>query len=376
MRGKRLKKTVLLAVKLAIAAGLLAWLMSKGQLDLAKIGQTLRHNTGWIAVAFLIYNVCIAITALRWRMLLLSQGLRPSVREVVTMAYIGCFFSCFLPGGTGGDLVKAYYVARDSAKKAEAVTTVFLDRVLGLYCMVGLAAVAVLFRLGHLWHYGGDKGLFGLTATQLLVVGVVGGFAAATLGLVVFLSSHCRRMVHWLLDKLPAGPSSVLKRIYEAVYLYRTHKAVLGKFILYSVANHTLASLVAGIIGMSLGDPVVHEGARALNYLFLIPLGLVLNGLPVAPAGVGVFEWALGFLFGTVLHPGEPNYGATLGAIFHLIVLLTNQTGLFFYLAGKRRVAEALHEAEAQAEAAPDPASQAPASGDRPGMPTDSEGLA
>jgi len=235
------------------------------------------------------------------------------------------------------------------------VTTVLLDRVLGLYCMVGLAAVAILFRLGYLWRHGGEKGLFGLSATQLLVVGVVGGFAAATLGLVAFLSSHCRRLVHWLLDKLPAGPGSVLKRIYEAVYLYRTHKLVLGKFVLYSVANHTLASVVAGIIGYSLGDPVVLGGARAFNYLFLIPLGLVLNGLPVAPAGVGVFEWALGFLFATVLLAGEPNYGATLAAIIHIIVILTNQTGLVFYLAGKRRVAQALHEAEANPAPPPEP---------------------
>jgi hypothetical protein len=352
---RKVRKTLLLVAKLGIAAALLAVLLRQGKLDPQKIGQALRETPFWLGLALLVYNVCILITAFRWRMLLRSQDLHPTAGDCVRMAYIGCFFSCFLPGGTGGDLVKAYYVARDSPKKAEAVTTVFLDRVLGLYCMVGLAAVAILFRLGYLWHYGGEKVLFGLTSAQLLVVGVEGGFVAATVGLAAFLSSHCRRLVHWLLGKLPAGPGSVLKRIYEAVYLYRSHPLVLVKFVLYSVANHTLASFALFLIGYSLSDPVAHGGARAFNYLFLIPLGLVLNGLPIAPAGVGVFEWALGFLFGTVLRADEPNVGATLAALAHILIILTNQIGLIFYLKGKRRVVEALHEAREETTQPPEP---------------------
>lgn len=358
----KLRKAILLVAKLGIAAGLLAWLLSKGELEPAKIAGAFRDAPLWLLLAFLLYNVCLLITASRWRMLLASQGLHTTRRDCIAMTYIGCFFSCFLPGGTGGDLVKAYYVARDSPKKAEAVTTVFLDRVLGLYCMVGLAAVAILFRLDHLWNGGGENVLAGLTATQLLAVGVLGGFAAATVGFVAFLSSHCRRLVHWLLAKLPVGPGSVLKRIYEAVYLYRSHPSVLVKFVLYSVANHTLASLVFFIIGYSLGEAVALDGLpRAFNYLFLIPLGLVLNGLPIAPAGIGVFEWALGFLFATVLVAGEQNLGATVAALGHIIVILTNQIGLIVYLKGKRRVAAAMHEAEEEAAHRPEPPPDAPA---------------
>ncbi len=357
----KLRKAILLVAKLGIAAGLLAWLLSKGELEPAKIAQAFRERPLWLFLAFLIYNVCLFITANRWRMLLASQGLHTTRRDCIVMTYIGCFFSCFLPGGTGGDLVKAYYVARDSPKKAEAVTTVFLDRVLGLYCMVGLAAVAILFRLEYLWGYEGEAVLAGLTATQLLAVGVLGGFAAATVGFVAFLSSHCLRLVHWLLDKLPASSGSVLKRIYEAVYLYRSHPSVLVKFVLYSVANHTLAAFILFLIGYSLADPVARGGTRAFNYLFLIPLGMVLNGLPIAPAGIGVFEWALGFLFGTVLAAGEANLGATTAALGHIIFIVTNQIGLVFYLRGKRRVAEAMHEAEEEAAHRPEPPPDAPA---------------
>lgn len=346
MRPK-LKQAIVMAVKLGIAAAILAWLLRSGQLQPRAIWEAVRSHPVWLAVTFLIYNCCIVLTANRWRMLVASQGIPARRVDCVGMTYIGCFFSCFLPGGTGGDLVKAYYVARDTPRKAEAVTTVFFDRVLGLYCMVGFAAVALAFRLGHLWRHPSPASLFGLSQTQLLVVGVLSAFGVATVGLIVFLSAHCRRLVHWLLGHLPHRIGSVLRRVYDAVYHYRGQKLLLLKFVLYSVSAHGGAVVAMWLIGRSLGEPVAMNLARSPNYLFLIPLGLVLNGLPVAPAGVGVFEWALRFLFATVLVPGEANLGANVAALSHVIIILTNQVGLFFYLAGKRKVADAMREAQA-----------------------------
>ncbi|HRT97447.1 MAG TPA: lysylphosphatidylglycerol synthase transmembrane domain-containing protein [Planctomycetota bacterium] len=349
----QVKKTALLILKVGIAVGLLAWLVRSGKLEPEKIWTAVRQRPLGLAGAFLIYNACILLTANRWRMLVVSQGIEARRRECVAMTYIGCFFSCFLPGGTGGDLVKAYYVARGTHKKAEAVTTVFLDRVVGLYCMVGFAAVAMLFHLKDLWRHPSPPSALGLTQTQFLAVGVLAAFGLGTLGLLVLLSPHCRRLVHWVLGHLPQRVAGVFSRVYEAVYLYRGRKLLLLRFLLYSVAAHGGAAVAFCLIGRSLGEPLAMDLTRAPNYFFLIPLGLVLNGLPVAPAGVGVFEWALALLFATVLHPGEANLGAEVAALSHVIILITNQTGLFFYLAGKRRVAEAIQEARAAGDAGP-----------------------
>jgi len=352
--NQRLKKTAVLLLKIGVAAGLIAWLMHKGQLDLRRIGGTIRDHPAGMLLALLMYNGCVVLTANRWRMLLIAQGIPATRRDCVGLGYIGAFFSTFLPGGTGGDIVKAIYIARDSHKKAEAVTTVFLDRVFGLYCMVTFAAAAILFRAGVLWHASAEPAVFGLTQPQCLVIVVVGVFLAGTLGLAVVLSSHWRRLTHFLLDRVPVvGP--VLKRVYEAVYLYRGHKGVLLKFVAYSLASHTMIVVSLFIVGYSFGDrldpvanpmdPIAHGGPRALNYFFLILLGLVVNGLPITPAGIGAFEVALPFLFGALLLPGEPNLGSNIALTGHLIFLLTNQIGLVFFLKGRRRVAEAVAEA-------------------------------
>lgn len=350
---KSLKKLFVLSLKIGVAAGLIWWLWESGKLEPDKILEAVRTYPFWLAVAFGIYNICIFLTATRWRMLLRSQGIRPPWADCVQMTYIGCFFSCFLPGGTGGDFVKAYYVARDSTHRAEAVTTVFLDRVLGLYCMVGLASFALLFHVRDLWQHPGPTVTLGLTATQFLVVGVLTAFTVATLGLAALLSSHCRRLVHFVLGHLPERIADVLRRVYEAVYLYRSQKMVLVKFVLYSVAAHSLAAVSLWIVGISLADPVAWGGARALNYFFLVPLGLVINGLPLTPGGIGAFEWALGLLFATVTHAGENNVGSTVAALGHILFILTNHVGLIFYIKGKKRVEEAIHDAEAAEEVGP-----------------------
>jgi len=338
---RRLNRGLILAAKVAVAAALFTWLVKSGALRPQEIVRAIRRSPLWLGFALLMCNVAVLLAANRWRLLLLPQGLSTSRRDCVMMTYIGSFFSCFLPGSAGGDVAKAYYVARDSERRAEAATTVFVDRLLGLYCMVGFAAVAVLFRVGRLWHYEGAEGartlLLGLTRAQLLVLGVPAAFVVATLGVLVFLSPHCRRFVHSVLGRLPHSLASPVKRIYEAVYLYRGQKRVLLGFVLYSVSGHGLLAVSLWVVGLSLNDPVATGGARALNYLFLIPLGLVLNGLPIAPAGVGVFEWALGFLFGAVLVAGEPNVGASIAALGHILFILTSLIGLVFYLKFKRR---------------------------------------
>jgi len=358
--GQRLKKALIMALKVGLAVGLLAWLLAHGKLNPREIGSAIRAYPLWMLLALLCNNATILLTAFRWRILLLAQGIQARRRDCVVMTYIGVFFSTFLPGGTGGDFVKAYYIARDSHKKAEAVTTVFLDRVFGLYCLVGFAAVAILVRLGALWRTTSKPALHGLTEAQLLVVGVLSIFLLSTLGLALLLSTHWRRLTHFLLDRLP-GVGPVLKRVYEAVYLYRTQKGILLKFIAYSASAHAIATASLWLVGIALGDPVARGGVRALNYLFLIPLGFVVNGLPITPGGFGAFEWALGMLFATVLLPGEQgqNVGVNLAATGHILFVLTNLIGLLFYLKGKRRVAEAAEGASH--DALPEPPHDAPA---------------
>ena len=48
------------------------------------------------------------------------------------MTYVGLFFNNCMPQSTGGDVIKAYYVATSHEKSAHGVAAVVMDRVTGL----------------------------------------------------------------------------------------------------------------------------------------------------------------------------------------------------------------------------------------------------
>ena len=93
--------------------------------------------------------LCVLLTILlnvaRWRLVLKVQGLHLPWGRATGITFVAQFFNAFLLGSTGGDVIKALYAARETHhKKAEAVVTVFVDRLLGLWAMLLFAALMMI----------------------------------------------------------------------------------------------------------------------------------------------------------------------------------------------------------------------------------------
>ena len=145
MSGK-VKRILWLAIRLLIVAGLVAWVISGTDMaQVAGMAPSLTANWYLVLAALAVISIQAPLSAYRWRMLLAVQDVHITFGESLRLTYIGWFFNNWMPGATGGDFVKAYYIAQQTHKKTEAVTVVFLDRIIGLVamCMMGAAAVAV-----------------------------------------------------------------------------------------------------------------------------------------------------------------------------------------------------------------------------------------
>src|SRR5690606_37149136 len=68
-----------------------------------------------LSVGLIIVGSLLAIY--RWTLLLRAAGVETGVWRAVSLTFIGLFFNTVMPGLTGGDLVKAVYIARDHRKK-------------------------------------------------------------------------------------------------------------------------------------------------------------------------------------------------------------------------------------------------------------------
>ena len=85
-----------------------------------------------LIVSPLLVGLALLFGVVRWRIVLAAQGLHLPLGRATRISFVAQFFNSFLLGSTGGDLIKAYYAARETHhKKTEAVTTVFVDRLVG-----------------------------------------------------------------------------------------------------------------------------------------------------------------------------------------------------------------------------------------------------
>ncbi len=232
-------------------------------------------DRGKTFLAVLLFFPATMLQPLRLVWMLAIQNVRLSFWNAVKLSFAGNFFNFALPGTTGGDLIKAYYLTRFTHHKTEAVTTVFLDRVVGLLGLVILAGTMILVSP--------DSGQLGNVAPVLAVI-----LACLAVGVVIVFSRRIRNALHLadLAARLPAGDH--LLRIGRTAIAMRGHKSLvlmcLGVTIVLQLIVMISAYEMAQAIGM---------GGDLSYYLIFVPIGFLIAAVPInPPQGFGVMESA------------------------------------------------------------------------------------
>jgi len=120
------------ALQVALSVGLLAAVL--WQADLSRIGDALHNSSpAWFVAAIAVNVVATGVMALRWHLLLLARGRRePGLWWLFETYSIALLMGQILPTAVGGDAVRAIDLARRTGARAEAVSSVLVDRVVGL----------------------------------------------------------------------------------------------------------------------------------------------------------------------------------------------------------------------------------------------------
>src|SRR6266536_5389782 len=142
-----MKKILVTLFQLVVTIALLYWVYHDPNRR-AQMAEALRHaHYSWVLVAILAYVVVEIAAAFRWHVLLKVQGIHLSFWRLSGLFLIGMFYNQFLPGGTGGDIIKSYYLLKETPdKKAGALLAVVFDR------FIGLVALALAIPS---WYIGG-----------------------------------------------------------------------------------------------------------------------------------------------------------------------------------------------------------------------------
>jgi len=266
-------------LRLLLGLALVALLVrSVGLQNLRSALAPLNTHPGWIAAALALTFAALLAGVIRWQAILHALGLPTPFSSTYRGFFIGQFFNAFLFGACGGDLARAVVAARDHpGKRTEAVTSVFLDRAIGLVVTLLAGCVLLLPRLR-------DFAAFDATRPALLLM------AAFLLAAVAFLSLFFTRdlfaripLLQRLQHRGRLGP--LLRRAYDAIFLFRQNaRHLLGPGLL-SLANLLLLAAASAALARALELDLPFR-----DLLAVFPVITVLAAIPLTPGSLGVRE--------------------------------------------------------------------------------------
>ena len=115
-----MKKVLISLVQIAVTIAVLVWVFHDPQ-KRAQMGVALRTaDYRWVAAGILAYCLVEFVAAIRWFILLKVQKIHLSAPRVSGLFLIGMFYNQFLPGGTGGDIIKSYLLLKETPGRRPA----------------------------------------------------------------------------------------------------------------------------------------------------------------------------------------------------------------------------------------------------------------
>ena len=319
-----MKKKIFLFLRVTAAIILLAWLVYR--IDPGKLKQLdMLRISACIGIALFLMSCQVSFGAWRWKYLLQAQGIHLSLLRAVSLSFQGNAFSLFMPGGAlGGDVVKATIVAveTDEKKRMEGITTVALDRLIGmsaLFIIVLIISIAGYHKIMQL-DFSIRTGIFSLLALCLITTLFV-----ASLFYHDYLLKF--RLYASLINRMDRLFNGKITRIISAIVLYRKQRTVLLKaflislFLVHPFLLSTMYVLVWGISG---------ERPDIFSTYLAIALGNSAAVIPATPGGLGTRDKVVQTI---LLSFGVNDLSAALAPLcFSITLILSGCIGLLCFL--------------------------------------------
>ena len=283
-----LKKIVITLLQAAVTCALLWWLFHDPVRRHQMVEALGKANPVWLVPGFLCFGLVLVSATFRWQLLMRVQGITLGWFRVWQLVMIGMFYNLFLPGGTGGDLVKIFYAVKEAPKSKSALfLSVVVDRITGMFALI-------IVSVGVFAYFQATLMSLPMVRAFLLTVGIIFGAFSALILLGLIIDRY--HLASRLPEKMP-GHAAILD-VARAFSIYaRDWKAIVAAILISMPLN--LFIFGTGIFAAFAfqGNP----GAAAMTSV--IPIVNTISSLPISLAGVGVreglFAKMLNQLYGT-----------------------------------------------------------------------------
>ena len=304
-----MKKIILKLLKLVIVFSILIYLVNSGRLNFEKL-LLFRDAPEILAlmVAVLVLIV-VPLATFRWWLLLRAIGLRVKPKQTFLLTWIGNFFNTTLPGAVTGDVIKGYYVikAQKEEGRTPALMTLLIDRFVGLFGLIVMAFLALVFNLELIMSQENMHPLAWMITAMFLLT-----LLFYFIAIFPFKEGHDPFIL--LFNRLPASKLTI--KVYSAFKRFQHQKKTLMLTLVIAIVIHSLIALIF----LQLAHLIGIKEMNLATQFFLMPIGLITVAIPVAPGGIGIGHIAFESLYQLA--------GLSGGAdIFNLFIIV--QLGVF-----------------------------------------------
>lgn len=262
---------------------LLAALVAKGPFNLEQLKTVLSH-TGVLVLGFIIVFLQVIFFTLRWK-LFVDLVTKSTFYNIFKLNLVGMFFNFFIPGGVGGDIVKAIELSKEkTSTRSEALSTVLSDRVFGLYAMISFSTFFLVYE-----YFIEPTESITRFATVSLLAWL--GMTVALLFLpFIFnqLSGYLNQKDSRLLMKIEKFISSLN---FTFLTFRKTKIQLQSLFISLASQLTAICFLYYVVLQLNVALP------SFLVFFSLCCFGFVAAALPIMPGGIGVGQYAFYVLF-------------------------------------------------------------------------------
>jgi uncharacterized protein (TIRG00374 family) len=257
----------------------------------------------------------------RWQGLLLALKVPISFFETVRLGFLGVAFNTVSAGSVGGDLFKAIAAAnRSKDRKTEVITSVLVDRAIGLLGLVIVAAISTSLASNLSPQLTTIRNAaWILSATGLAgLLGIVGFGRSLPLELV--------QRIPWIGDKL--------HRIANACLIFQNRPQLALAMIAQSMAVHACLTASCWLISSALYSNSSTQ-PTLLEHFLAIPPALLAGTLPITPGGLGLQEVWIDLLFKQIPSVSSEFSGLIVATMYRAVLLLIALIAGIVYLSSR-----------------------------------------
>lgn len=290
-------KYIFLLLRIAVVTAGIIWVImwiSRGDRwsNLTSIFRQM--NLGIFAVTLSIFVLSQVIVGFRWWLLLRTQSIFISLDAAVRLNFLGWFYNNFMPGSVGGDLVRAWYVTKHTAKRFEAALSVFVDRIIGLFSTLIIASFFYTLFLRNqadaVTFTGGGSSFKFLNEHKGTILFLIVVLAVIFAALLLHKKGRILLQKAWLNIRIHSARA--FEKCKDALIVYSgSPLTILAAFVL-TVSLQIMVITGFWFLGKNLGIP-----ASLKYYYVFFTLTWVLGALPVSVGGAVVVEGTLAYLF-------------------------------------------------------------------------------